>query len=544
MEVRESSSVSSDFNALVHQELLQQHLLEAVASRSSGTTTNHHPLLLHHNHGVNGSSPLTSSWTPFTSSASRSPSSSSSSSHPKIKSHSFRREKPSSLATVYRGNPYDLFYPPPPLPSQTNLPVSTGDSSASFGLTHPGSSSSPSSGVHSRLHRRCSDPSTSVINAVMAARSLHQNPLLSLTPHHIPSSFLSSMMSVSPSPLAQHRSLTEQQDLSDDDQPLDMSTKNKHHESRGTSMAVNHSHPNKLLLPFAAASLTSPGSISSKSPNAMMMRPSVITCAPSTKRGKLEQTLGRLEGMSHGTHHHSASGHKTATVTRHSSFGGSSTSPSISSVSSSSTHSQESDGIADRASKLQILSHGSSSDEEASDPVMAHFKRSLGRSYSELIRSKSSPISCPSTASSSSSGSSSLATSKSPDESKTNRQTKSLVINGDAVIDSSNTTDLIDDHFAKALGDQWLKIKTKSVGGSGGNPSHSPSTNRYDDSPEQKQLNGNDQTKHKSSSESSTEDKRHEIQIEEEDDRGTKMEEDDPPLSPGKLVVATEEVSL
>ena len=317
-------------------------------------------------------------------------------------------------------------------------------------------------------------------------------------------------------------------------------------------MAVNHSHPNKLLLPFAAASLTSPGSISSKSPNAMMMRPSVITCAPSTKRGKLEQTLGRLEGMSHGTHHHPLSGHKTATVTRHSSFGGSSTSPSISSVSSSSTHSQESDGIADRASKLQILSHGSSSDEEASDPVMAHFKRSLGRSYSELIRSKSSPISCPSTASSSSSsGSSSLATSKSPDESKTNRQTKSLVINGDAMIDASNTTDLIDDHFAKALGDQWLKIKTKSVGGgSGGNSSHSPSiSNKYDDSPEQKQLNGNDEIKHKSSSESSssssTEDKRHEIEIEEEnDDRVTRMEEDDPPSSPGKLVVATEEVSL
>ena len=319
-------------------------------------------------------------------------------------------------------------------------------------------------------------------------------------------------------------------------------------------MAVNHSHPNKLLLPFAAASLTSPGSISSKSPNAMMMRPSVITCAPSTKRGKLEQTLGRLEGMSHGTTHHGPlSGHKTATVTRHSSFGGSSTSPSISSVSSSSTHSQESDGIADRASKLQILSHGSSSDEEASDPVMAHFKRSLGRSYSELIRSKSSPISCPSTASSSSSGSSSLATSKSPDESKTNRQTKSLVINGDAMIDASNTTDLIDDHFAKALGDQWLKIKTKSVGGggSGGNSSYSPSTsNKYDDSPEHKQLNGNDEIKHKSSSESSssssTEDKRHEIEIEEEedDDRVTRMEEDHPPSSPGKLVVATEEVSL
>jgi hypothetical protein len=186
-----------------------------------------------------------------------------------------------------------------------------------------------------------------------------------------------------------------------------------------------------------------------------MARPSVITAAPSNKRGKLEKSLGRLDVNGH----HQERGHRTATVTRHSSFGGSITSPSVSSQSS--TSSQGSDRTT--ASKLQILSHGSSSDEETNDdPVAAHFKRSLGRSYSEVIRSKSYPISsCSSITSPKSASGSCSSSSASKQENSdgiTDRASKLHILSHGDTSDEESNEDPVAAHFRRSLGSGYSEL--------------------------------------------------------------------------------------
>lgn len=343
------------------------------------------------------------------------------------------------MANVYRGNPYDLLNnPTTSLPSQESgsLPVVSGLSAAS-----PASFSS----------------------------LMNHHPFL----YHpvIPPSFLASMTAPS---MPWNGTSSVEQDLSDDDQPLDMSVKKKNNASNECRSSVigikdRMSHTNKLLLPFAAASLPSPGNhVSAAIP---MPRPSVITAAPSNKRGKLERSLGKLEVNGH----HERGHHRTATVTRHSSFGGSFTSPSVSSHSSSS--SQESDRT---ASKLQILSHGSSSDEETNDPVAAHFRRSLGRSYSEVIRSKSYPMSSSSlTSPKSASGSSASSTgssNKQENDGITDRASKLQILShGDSSDEETNEEDPVAAHFRRSLGVGYSELITRGKSASISSPAFTAS---------------------------------------------------------------------
>lgn len=427
---------------------------------------------------------------------------------PKWKSHSFRRERPpsSSFASGYRGNPYDLLYTPSP---------------AALGLS-PDTIPTVAGNSHSRISRRCSDPATSVIAAVMASRGVVPPHLPSmLPPHHLLTSPLAIHSTTSAHPV----------DISDDDQPLDMSTKKKkdlRDETLDLSMRSSSPANNPM-------SRSAHGNHQNAIP-----RPSVITCAPSSfKKGKLEQTLGRLEvsAKTYGLNGHRSVSHTLSGRSCHSTFG-TSTSPSISSMSSSSSHS-ESDAISDRASKLQILSsQGSSSDDEPLDPVMEHFKRSLGGRYNELIRSKSSPISSSS--------------SKSPPQ-KSRPSSNGIVLGNASQVSNTVVTEVtqdVDDHFAKALGDQWLKLKSSSQTKSSDDKSPSPASSTKLE--ETQNVKGNEEREEQSnhsqkkpfSEEIETTDKIDEdMQQEtgEEEEEVMDHQEQSPLSSPPRLVVEEEE---
>lgn len=155
-----------------------------------------------------------------------------------------------------------------------------------------------------------------------------------------------------------------------------------------------------------------------------------------------------------------------------------------------------SSGLSDGASRLKIHQQVSSpDDEEAFDPVTEHFKRSLGREYSDLIRSKSSPLSS-SGAGTGTRASSSLSSPSScgpltPPASLgkvplpgTASASSSVLVhnpnsssngNNDSCSGSNGATGPlvttftsvkvdVDDHFAKALGDQWKKLKAGNSG--------------------------------------------------------------------------------
>jgi len=415
---------------------------------------------------------------------------------PKWKSHSFRRERPSSstFASGYRGNPYDLLHTPSP---------------AALGLS-PDTMATVAGNGHSRISRRCSDPATSVIAAVMASRGVVPPHLPSmLPPHHLLTSPLAIHSTTSAHPV----------DISDDDQPLDMSTKKKKDLDETLDLSMRSSSPanNRMCR-----------SVHGNDQNAIP-RPSVITCAPSFKKGKLQQTLGRLEvsAKTYGLNGYRPMSHTLSGRSCHSTFA-TSTSPSISSMSSSSSHS-ESDAISDRASKLQILSsQGSSSDDESLDPVMEHFKRSLGGRYNELIRSKSSPISSSS--------------SKSPPQ-KSRPFSNGIVLGNASQISNTVVTQVIqdvDDHFAKALGEQWLKLKSSSQSKSSDDKSPSPASTKLDETENVKEkevLPNDSQTEETETSERIDED----MQQETEEKEVMDHQEQSPSSSPPRLVVEERE---
>ena len=111
------------------------------------------------------------------------------------------------------------------------------------------------------------------------------------------------------------------------------------------------------------------------------------------------------------------------------------------------------------------------------DPVTEHFRRSLGRQYTDLMRSKSTPLpvsssvttasairsSVPSSSGYSSSTSSSSSSSSSTDSASINGKKMNHMNNnnnGKPVVTPVKVD--VDDHFAKALGDQWTKLKSGS----------------------------------------------------------------------------------
>lgn len=229
-----------------------------------------------------------------------------------------------------------------------------------------------------------------------------------------------------------------------EEQPLDMSIKGK-----SSNSSCNSSPSSPPVLESTSLPMTQPFT-------SQISRPSVITCAPSLKvKSNIGSCSSECSSSHKCTHNHQnipskLSGDPNQFITNYP----------ATLMSNSNGHSQDTI-IANETAKLNIYCDSSESGGNA-DPVDEHFRRSLGKDFTEIFKSPSTtksvaPSKCgtprqPGT-SVTSNGNSHLVTSPVPSTPQAKSSVTSVV--------TEMSTD-VDDHFAKALGADWLKKLKKS----------------------------------------------------------------------------------
>ena len=222
-----------------------------------------------------------------------------------------------------------------------------------------------------------------------------------------------------------------------EEQPLDMSIKGKsvNYSSNGSSSSTS---------PSIDILVASPGSQAASTPSSQVNRPSVITCAPSLKIKNGNSSPVDFSSELDCSH---------SMVNRIVSSPGSSSIHYTNSISPKSNGHSQDTMIANETAKLNI-----SKSVTLENPVDEHFRRSLGGLFSSgLFKS------------SSSSPSANRVASSSPNANSNSQMLKNTCMSSDSAPDESvksSVTSIItevctdvDDHFAKALGADWLKLK-------------------------------------------------------------------------------------
>lgn len=233
----------------------------------------------------------------------------------------------------------------------------------------------------------------------------------------------------------------------DEEQPLDMSIKGKsvNYSSNGSSSSLSSSTSPSIDF------ITSPSSSSSTRVTSQVNRPSVITCASSLKVKHSNNSATTVSS----NHNHSSSdveyshklNNRTTAATDESNHQLNSMSP------KSNSHSQDTI-IANETAKLNI-----STSVTFENPVDEHFRRSLGGLFSSgLFKGTSNRSNSNSSKSNTHSNSEMLKNClHSGDSNELPVKLSSSSTSVTSVITEVSTD--VDDHFAKALGADWIKLR-------------------------------------------------------------------------------------